>query len=139
MLLLSIYTEISRRTGYHRKTIHKMLRYSQPPGYQRTEPVNKPKIGPFFAPSVDLSSLLRHRNTAGGSFEIKSENPTYIKKQATGEYNTQYGNADLHFFYHRVRSFGNNRNICIWIILYIIINCALSTLLSFNRSENRSN
>jgi len=39
--------EIARRTGYHRKTINKMLRYSQPPGYQRKEPVNKTKIGPF--------------------------------------------------------------------------------------------
>ena len=39
--------EISRRTGYHRKTIHKMLRYFQPPGYQRVEPAQKPKIGAF--------------------------------------------------------------------------------------------
>ena len=30
--------EISRRTGYHRKTINKMLRYSQPPGYRRAGP-----------------------------------------------------------------------------------------------------
>jgi transposase len=39
--------EISRRTGYHRKTITKMLRYSQPRGYQRAEPARKPKIGAF--------------------------------------------------------------------------------------------
>jgi len=39
--------EISRRTGYHRKTINKMLRYSQPRGYQRAEPAQKPKIGAF--------------------------------------------------------------------------------------------
>jgi len=39
--------EIARRTGYHRKTINKMLRYSQPPGYQRAEPARKPKIGAF--------------------------------------------------------------------------------------------
>ncbi len=39
--------EISRRTGYHRKTINKMLRYSQPRGYQRAEPAQKPKFGAF--------------------------------------------------------------------------------------------
>jgi len=44
--------EISRRTGYHRKTINKMLRYSQPPGYQRAEPARKQKIGPF-TPLID--------------------------------------------------------------------------------------
>ena len=30
--------ELSRRTGFHRKTINKMLRYARPPGYRLKHP-----------------------------------------------------------------------------------------------------
>ena len=39
--------EISRRTGYHRKTINKMLLYSSPPGYRLRGRRWKPKLGPY--------------------------------------------------------------------------------------------
>jgi len=39
--------EISRRTGIHRDTIEKMLRYSRPPGYRLTKPRSKSKLGPY--------------------------------------------------------------------------------------------
>jgi transposase len=38
--------EIARRTGLHRKTINKMLRYSRPPGYRRQYPRSQPKLDP---------------------------------------------------------------------------------------------
>jgi transposase len=33
--------------GISRETVRKMLRYSVPPGYQRKQPVKKPKLGPW--------------------------------------------------------------------------------------------
>jgi transposase len=53
--------EISRRTGYHRQTINKMLRYSQPPGYRRAGPAHKPKIGPFTAIIDEILQSDGHR------------------------------------------------------------------------------
>jgi transposase len=37
---------VAREFGISRKTIEKMLRYSVPPGYQRQQPVRRPKLGP---------------------------------------------------------------------------------------------
>ena len=44
--------EISRRTGYHRRTIRRMLQYSSPPGYQMKTPRSKNTLGPFI-PIID--------------------------------------------------------------------------------------
>jgi transposase len=44
--------EISRRTGYHRRTINRMLQYSAPPGYRFNKPRPKSKLGPFI-PIID--------------------------------------------------------------------------------------
>ena len=38
--------EINRRTGFHRKTVKKMLNYSAPPGYRRAKPL-KSILDPF--------------------------------------------------------------------------------------------
>jgi transposase len=38
--------EIARRTGLHRNTINKMLRYSRPPGYRQQHPRPQPKLDP---------------------------------------------------------------------------------------------
>jgi transposase len=38
---------VAREFGISRKTISKMLRYSVPPGYQRQQPVRRPKLGPW--------------------------------------------------------------------------------------------
>ena len=38
--------EIARRTGLHRQTINKMLRYSRPPGYRRQHSCPQPKLDP---------------------------------------------------------------------------------------------
>ena len=39
--------EVAREFGISRKTIQKMLRYAVPPGYQRLQPVKRPKLGPW--------------------------------------------------------------------------------------------
>lgn len=39
--------EISRRTGIHRDTIEKMLKYPGPPGYRLKKPRSKTRLGPY--------------------------------------------------------------------------------------------
>jgi transposase len=38
---------VAREFGLARKTVNKMLRYSVPPGYQRQQPIRRPKLGPW--------------------------------------------------------------------------------------------
>ncbi len=39
--------QLERDTGIHRQTLRKIRDNSQPPGYQRTRPIPKSKIGPY--------------------------------------------------------------------------------------------
>lgn len=39
--------QILKETGMHWSTLEKILTYSSPPGYRRSKPVRKPKIGPY--------------------------------------------------------------------------------------------
>jgi hypothetical protein len=39
--------QLERDTGLHRQTLRKIRDHSQPPGYQRTKPIEKTKIGPY--------------------------------------------------------------------------------------------
>jgi len=39
--------EATRVFGLHRETVSKMLHYSVPPGYRRSEPIRRPKLDPF--------------------------------------------------------------------------------------------
>jgi transposase len=39
--------EAAKRFGLARETVRKMLRYATPPGYQRSKPARRPKLGPF--------------------------------------------------------------------------------------------
>lgn len=39
--------EAASRFGIARETVRKMLRYAAPPGYQRTKPIHRPKLGPY--------------------------------------------------------------------------------------------
>ncbi len=41
--------QLERDTGIHRQTLRKIRDNSQPPGYQRSKPVEKSKIGPYMA------------------------------------------------------------------------------------------
>ena len=39
--------EAAHRFGLSRVTVHKMLQFSMPPGYQRQKPVQRPKLEPY--------------------------------------------------------------------------------------------
>lgn len=46
--------QILRETGMHWQTLEKILRHSCPPGYRRTRPVRKPKIGPWLGRIAEM-------------------------------------------------------------------------------------
>jgi len=66
--------EISRVYGLHRDTIRKVLRFSVPPGYQRSKPPRKPKLDPFIGVidsiiESDKARSKKQRHTAKRIFE----------------------------------------------------------------------
>jgi transposase len=71
--------EAARVFGLARKTISKMCRFSAPPGYQRTRPVERPTLGPFLGVidailEADRQAPPKQRHTAKRIFErLKTE------------------------------------------------------------------
>jgi transposase len=66
--------EIARRTGFHRKTIDKMLLYAQPPGYRLSKARSKVKLDPFIAVvdeilEGDRQAPAKQRHTAKRIFD----------------------------------------------------------------------
>jgi transposase len=66
--------EAARVFGLSRDTIAKMCRFSVPPGYQRSKPPEKPKLGPLMPVidailAADRSAPLKQRHTAKRIFE----------------------------------------------------------------------
>jgi transposase len=66
--------EVAREFGISRKTIQKMLRYAVPPGYQRQQPVQRPKLGPWVGmidamQEEDQRRPAKQRHTAKRIFE----------------------------------------------------------------------
>jgi hypothetical protein len=61
--------EAARVFGLSRETVAKMCRFSLPPGYTRTQPVTKPKLGPLL-PVIDAilegdrTAPVKQRHTA---------------------------------------------------------------------------
>lgn len=51
--------QLERETGIGRQTLRKIRDHSQPPGYHRTKPVDKPKIGPYLD---RIKSILKPEN-----------------------------------------------------------------------------
>ena len=67
--------QLERETGIHRQTLRKVRDNSQPPGYQRTKPIEKTKIGPFLKRikaiiESDKQVHKKQRHTAKKIFEI---------------------------------------------------------------------
>jgi transposase len=66
--------EAARVFGLSRETVSKMCRFSLPPGYTRTKPVEKPKLGPLL-PVIDAildgdrTAPVKQRHTAKRIFE----------------------------------------------------------------------
>ena len=66
--------EAARVFGLSRETVLKMCRFSMPPGYTRTKPVGKPKLGPHVAVidailEADRAAPVKQRHTAKRIFE----------------------------------------------------------------------
>src|SRR6478735_11873895 len=66
--------EAARVFGLSRETIAKMCRFSLPPGYTRTRPAEKPKLGPLLPVidailDADRSAPVKQRHTAKRIFE----------------------------------------------------------------------
>ena len=67
--------EAARVFGLSRETIAKMCRFSLPPGYTRSKPVEKPKLGPLLPViaailEADRTAPLKQRHTAKRIFKI---------------------------------------------------------------------
>jgi transposase len=60
--------EAARVFGLSRETVLKMCRFSLPPGYTRTAPVTKPKLGALL-PVIDRTGPVKQRHTAKRIFE----------------------------------------------------------------------
>ncbi|MDP8912950.1 MAG: IS21 family transposase [Pseudomonadota bacterium] len=66
--------EAARVFGLSRETVAKMCRFSLPPGYTRTKPVQKPKLGPLLPVidaivEADRTAPVKQRHTAKRIFE----------------------------------------------------------------------
>src|SRR5208283_4840277 len=66
--------EAAQVFGLSRDTVAKMCRYSAPPGYVRTKPPERPKLGPLVAVidtilETDKSAPAKQRHTAKRIFE----------------------------------------------------------------------
>lgn len=66
--------EAARVFALSRETVAKMCRFSMPPGYTRTKPVEKPKLGPLLPVidailEADRSAPVKQRHTAKRIFE----------------------------------------------------------------------
>jgi len=66
--------EAARVFGVSRETVLKMCRFSLPPGYTRTKPVGKPKLGPLLPVidailEADRTAPVKQRHTAKRIFE----------------------------------------------------------------------
>ena len=66
--------EAARRFGIDRKTVAKILAFSVPPGYRRSDPPRRPKLDPFIGVidrilEEDCSAHHKQRHTAKRIFE----------------------------------------------------------------------
>src|SRR5277367_3800957 len=65
---------VAREFGLSRETVRKMLQYAVPPGYQRQQPIRRPKLGPWLGVidailEDDKQRPAKQRHTAKRIFE----------------------------------------------------------------------
>jgi len=77
---------VAREFGLSRETVRKMLQYAVPPGYQRQQPIKRPKLGPWLGVidailNDDKQRPVKQRHTAKRIFERLKE-----EHQFTGGY-----------------------------------------------------
>lgn len=87
---------VAREFGLSRETVRKMLQYAVPPGYQRQQPIKRPKLGPWLGVidailNDDKQRPTKQRHTAKRIFErLKEEHGftggyTIVKDYVRGE------------------------------------------------------
>jgi transposase len=69
---------VAREFGLSRETVRKMLQYAVPPGYQRQQPIKRPKLGPWLGVidailNDDKQRPAKQRHTAKRIFERLKE------------------------------------------------------------------
>ena len=69
---------VAREFGLSRETVRKMLQYAVPPGYQRQQPIKRPKLGPWLGVidailEDDKQRPAKQRHTAKRIFERRKE------------------------------------------------------------------
>jgi len=69
---------VAREFGLSRETVGKMLQYAVPPGYQRQQPIKRPKLGPWLSVidailNDDKQRARKQRHTAKRIFERLKE------------------------------------------------------------------
>ncbi len=74
--------EAAREFGISRNMVRKMLQYAVPPGYQRTKPVRRPKLGPWVEVIdaillADQNQPVKQRHTAQRIFDRLREEDGY--------------------------------------------------------------
>jgi hypothetical protein len=65
--------EAAKRFGIHRKTVKKMLGFSIPPGYQRSQPIRYPKLEDFKGIIDELGFVPLSKTGAELLFEVFSQ------------------------------------------------------------------
>ncbi len=68
----------AREFGLSRETVRKVLQYAVPPGYQRQQPIKRPKLGPWLGvidaiPNDDKQRPVKQRHTSKRVFERLKE------------------------------------------------------------------
>ncbi len=87
---------VAREFGLSRETVRKMLEYAVPPGYQRQQPIKRPKLGPWLGVidailADDKQRPVKQRHTAKRIFDrLKDEHGftggyTIVKDYVRGE------------------------------------------------------
>ena len=87
---------VAKEFGLSRETVRKMLQYAVPPGYQRQQPIKRPKLGPWLGVidavlDDDRQRPVKQRHTAKRIFErLKEEHGftggyTIVKDYVRGE------------------------------------------------------
>ena len=64
--------EASRVFGVDRKTVRKMLSFSVPPGYRRSAPPRRPKLGPFTESSIGSWKTIGPATASNGTLRSAS-------------------------------------------------------------------
>ena len=82
---------VARDFGLSRDTVRKMLQYAVPPGYQRQQPIRRPKLGPWLGVidailSDDKQRPVKQRHTARRIFDRLKE-----EHQFSGGYSHREG------------------------------------------------